>query len=240
MTKTKKNTPPAEKKRGPNAGSFSAERPSPAAFEPGISGNPGGAPRHFRALARALRISGQGRASDAECDLLGLPRGSSKIQIAAERILWTMRKGSTSEQLAASDLFARLTGEFAPTRLSLGLDPDMEESDQSGLGPRLIVRFTESTHSRLAREAREREAGALIDAQPARDLDPDAEAARAEQNHTVIADSPVEAEPEVLPPSQPPAAEKLNVFAALAPPKTQPRQRSNAEIRQRIFEKLRH
>jgi hypothetical protein len=230
----KKDTPPDVKKkpRGPNRTSFSAERPeaNPHAFPPGVSGNVQGTPRAFRALARALRAQGQGRATDAECRALDLPIGSSKVQVAAERILWTMRRGTPSEQLYAAEVFAKLTGEYT-NRVALGFDPDMMEEESIG-GPKLIVQFVESEHDRLRREGEERREGKLLDASPAspRDVTPDALVAQREaETVTPRGDQPLAPQPPPPPRS---------VFAALAAPQPAPRPKTSQEIRAEIYKKL--
>ncbi len=227
-TKKKKSDAPEKKKRKPNSGSFSKDRPNPTAFQPGApSPNPGGKPREYLALARALRAGGAGRAPDRECEAMGLPRGSSKLEVAAERILISMRRGVYPEHLEAAELFSKLTGEYAH-KLELGLDLEaMEEG--GGLGPRLIVQFTESEHDKLKREAEEHASGRLIDhASPPRASDPSAEAARQE---AVSAASPGGAE--VLPP---PTATK--VWPRLAAPAPEPRPESAQQTRERIYQKL--
>jgi hypothetical protein len=209
----KKDAPPAEKKqRKVPSTAYSTENPSPHAFQPGQSGCPGGKPNQYRALARALRASGAGRATDAECDALGLPRGSSKLQVSAERVMWTMRKGKTSEQLQAVEVYARLCGEYAATKLQLGFDPDFDGEGENAGPPRLIVEFVTSQHDL----EQERLTGRLIDAPPLSDRDPDpaAAAAQAERNH---APQP-EREPEPKPqPSKPEAPRFGNVIKPLIP-----------------------
>jgi hypothetical protein len=227
--KSKDAAPPAKKERGPNRTSFSKSNPSPAQYQPGTSGNVQGTPRAFRALARALRAQGQGRATDAECRALDLPVGSSKVQVAAERILWTMRRGTPSEQLYAAEVFAKLTGEYT-NRVALGFDPDMMEEESIG-GPKLIVQFVESEHDRLRREGEERREGKLLDASPAspRDVTPDALVAQREaETVTPRGDQPL------APPPPPPRS----VFAALAPQATPQPQESLQQIRAAAYKRL--
>jgi len=227
---TKKTELNQQKKRRVPSTAYSTEHPSPNAFQPGQSPNPGGKPSGYRALARALRISGAGRAPNAECDVLGLPHGSSKIQVAAERIVHTMRRGTPSEQLQACELFARLTGEFAPTRLALGFDPDMGEEGEEGSigGPRLIVNFVSSQHDL----EKERVEGKLIDRPPlSRDIDPAAAAAAREAEST----GPRGEQP--LAPQEPPTP-KAKPWPALAAPRPTAEPQSAQAIRAATFKKL--
>lgn len=228
MTKKTEAPPAAREKRKPNSGSFSKERPSPNAFEPGQSGNPGGKPREYRALARALRADGAGRAEDALCDHLGLPRGSSRIQAQSRRIWRLMNYGEPSIALEASKFYAQLNGENAPSKLALGLDPDAmgEEAGEFAPGPRLQVVFV-SSESDLARDIA---AGRIIDRpSPQRDPDPAAEAAPREAEAQVIApDAP---EPKALPSPAPPSPDRESPWPASLPDSPQ-------KVRERVYRKL--
>lgn len=227
MAKKKKDAPPAErKKRAPNSGSFSKDRPNPTAFQPGISPNPGGVATGYRALARALRADGAGRAEDRLCEALDLPRGSSRIQAQSRRIWRLMNYGEPSIALEASKFYAQLNGENAPSKLQFGIDPDANEDVDAG-PPRLIVNFV-SSRSDLAKQVAE---GKILDRTitPQRERDPNAQAAQDEAERaagvTTSTTSP--------PPSPSPTPKP---WAALAAPRPIPE--SPQQTRQRVYKKL--
>jgi len=73
---------------------YSKENPSPHAFRPGESGNPGGKPRLVdQLLSKTLRVALCDRAPDAVCETLNLPLHASWAQCVARRLIYSAVKG---------------------------------------------------------------------------------------------------------------------------------------------------
>jgi hypothetical protein len=67
---------------------YSKENPSPHAFKPGESGNPGGKPRNVdQLLSKTLRVALCDRAPDEVAEGFHLPRGASWAQCLTRRLL---------------------------------------------------------------------------------------------------------------------------------------------------------
>jgi Family of unknown function (DUF5681) len=195
------------RKRNPPSTAYTTENPSPNAFEPGTSGNPGGKPKQHRLLTRSLRARLDQRAPDEIAKVLKLPRGASYAQCISAQLVNQSLRGDMN----ASRLIFEYTEGPPLQKVAFGLDPDLIE-EEGGAGPRLIVQFTESEHDRLRREAQEHESGRLIDApKPPRDVDPTAAAARQE------AQSAAPRGDHELGTSPPPSTQR-NVLARLAQP----------------------
>jgi hypothetical protein len=81
------------KRRAPST-AYSRQHPSPHAFKPGESGNPGGKPRLMdHLLSQKLRVALCDRAPDAVCEALALPHHSSWAQCIARKLIYMAVRG---------------------------------------------------------------------------------------------------------------------------------------------------
>jgi hypothetical protein len=73
---------------------YSKDNPSPAAFKPGVSGNPSGRPKdENRLLSRSIRVHLSARASDEVCLHFKLPKRSSSSQCLAAALVKMALRG---------------------------------------------------------------------------------------------------------------------------------------------------
>lgn len=130
------NIEPAARKRNPPKTAYSKENPSPHAFQPGVSPNPGGrAGSKPRLLSRALKARLDCRAPDAVAASLKVPRGSSWATVLAQALVVQAIKGDVS----ASRMIAEYSEGPPAQKLAFGFG-DGEEGGGHG-GPALQIVF---------------------------------------------------------------------------------------------------
>ncbi|MGP8252719.1 MAG: DUF5681 domain-containing protein [Terracidiphilus sp.] len=125
MVTTKKKTKPKKvagvsvvskprKKNAPRT-AYSKEHPSPHAFQPGVSGNPGGKARLVDAhLSRSLRIVLADRAPDAVAEAMNLPKGASWSMCLARKLVYMAVKGDLMalREIRESTEGSRISADF--------------------------------------------------------------------------------------------------------------------------------
>jgi len=172
MPKTKREALKATAKprrKNPPKTAYTKENPSPHAFKPGQSGNPGGRVRHDydRLMTRALQADAASRAPDAYCDQAGVPHHSSYAQVLAR--VWLRR--SASDVAFAQLVMAYLEG---PPKQHIELDTNLNGEGAGLISINFVApqtspdlpgaTFVETDHAGVSRTIVD---GKVIDVQPA-------------------------------------------------------------------------
>lgn len=148
------NLKPARKRKNPPKTAYSREHPSPNAFQPGQSGNPGGHPRNHRLLSKTARADIARRAPSDVCRALGLPMGSSWGQCLIRSLI---RMGVRGD-LGAMQTLIELTEPIQ--RLAQGMDSGVD--GEGAGGPQLVVNFVSAEYRGPSVMASDAE-GTLVD-----------------------------------------------------------------------------
>lgn len=131
---------PTKRKRVASRASYSKEHPSPYAFQPGQSGNPGGKPKLVDVhLSRSLRVVLADRAPDDIAKAFNLPKGASWSMCLARKLVYMAIKGDLMawREIRESTEGSRISADFnlpdhgeAPPLISVCF---VESNGQGGL-----------------------------------------------------------------------------------------------------------